>query len=246
MSRCRRTINADVFMHAQTGHAIVALALDAIMGAFWTITYFECIRIGFKYKTCAMPLFALTLNLSWELLYTAWRAETGRVGLLLSIDALWAALDVIVAYTYVRYATATLSKQFSALAITTWIFFAFATSISVQIAFFFEFGRAAESYSSFLQNLIMSILFIDLYIRRHGPAGQSLIIAVTKCIGTFAATVLYGGVYGHSFVLIVGTLTFISDLAYIVILKYGIPERSKIYVNDATYEHALIIGESPS
>ena len=43
--------------------------LVAISGIAWTIVYIELIRKGFKEKACGMPLFALTLNFAWEIIY---------------------------------------------------------------------------------------------------------------------------------------------------------------------------------
>lgn len=40
--------------------------LTLISGIGWIIVYEECIRLGFKEKTYAMPLFALGLNRSEE------------------------------------------------------------------------------------------------------------------------------------------------------------------------------------
>ena len=38
-------------------------------GICWSVVYIESIRIGFRQKTYAMPLFALGLNIVWEGLY---------------------------------------------------------------------------------------------------------------------------------------------------------------------------------
>jgi hypothetical protein len=56
-----------------------------------------------------------------------------------------------------------------------------------------EFGvRVGVGYSAFLQNLLMSVLFIDMFVKRGGREGQSLTIAVNKWIGTLAPTILFG------------------------------------------------------
>ena len=44
--------------------------LTILSGIGWIIVYEECIRLGFKQKTFAMPFFALGLNFAWELIYT--------------------------------------------------------------------------------------------------------------------------------------------------------------------------------
>ena len=48
---------------------MIGNTLVAISGIAWTIVYLELIRTGFQQKACGMPLFALTLNLAWEVIY---------------------------------------------------------------------------------------------------------------------------------------------------------------------------------
>jgi hypothetical protein len=45
------------------------LFLTVASGLAWTIVYIEAIRLGFKYKTYAMPVAALGLNIGWETIY---------------------------------------------------------------------------------------------------------------------------------------------------------------------------------
>ena len=47
-------------------------------------------------------------------------------------------------------------------------------------------------YSAFLQNLLMSVMFINMYIRRGTMEGQSLLLAYAKWIGTLAPTIIFG------------------------------------------------------
>ena len=72
------------------------------------------------------------------------------------------------------------------------------TAFCVELAFIREFGLSAGAgYSAFLQNLLMSVLFIDMLIKRGNREGQSLTIAVNKWLGTLAPTILFGYL-GHT------------------------------------------------
>jgi hypothetical protein len=79
-------------------------------------------------------------------------------------------------------------------------------------------------YSAFLQNLLMSILFIAMLVQRKSGEGQTMLIAVSKWIGTVAPTILMGviGIQSvlvpNSLVLVVGILISIFDLIYILLL----------------------------
>jgi hypothetical protein len=80
-----------------------------------------------------------------------------------------------------------------------------ATVYIVQWLFVVEFGWAdAPKYAAFLQNLLMSGLFIAMFVARRGPRGQSIVIAVAKWIGTLAPTIALGALAGSAFIFGVG------------------------------------------
>ena len=55
-----------------------------------------------------------------------------------------------------------------------WSVLLFATAYIVQWLFIVEFGWAdAPKYAAFLQNLLMSGLFIAMFVARRGPRGQA-------------------------------------------------------------------------
>lgn len=65
-----------------------------------------------------------------------------------------------------------------------WIALVFICCFALQIVFIAEFGGVKVSeYSAFLQNLLMSVLFLSMYIRRGSMEGQSILLAVAKWLG---------------------------------------------------------------
>jgi hypothetical protein len=89
----------------------------------------------------------------------------------------------------------------------------------VQLLFVVEFGwDQASRYAAFLQNLLMSGLFIAMFVARGGPRGQSMLIAVAKWIGTLAPTIVFGWFGNSPLILGLGTLCSIFDLTYIGLL----------------------------
>ena len=79
-------------------------------------------------------------------------------------------------------------------------------------------------YAAFIQNLVMSLLYISMLVRRKEPEGQSMTIAVSKWIGTLAPTVLFGFLGttttgGPNFLMMVtGILITIIDILYVIML----------------------------
>ena len=212
----------------------IRIFLTIISGVCWTIVYILGIRIGFRDKSYAIPFYALALNFAWELLYTFYGFQINGLNVQNVFSAVWLTCDIGILYTYFKYGL----KYFPLLpeesgvkpphpknAFVWWSVLGLITALLVEYAIRREFGVAkGAGYSAFLQNLLMSILFITMLVRRGSREGQSLTIAISKWIGTLAPTFLYGvfgeGGFPHGsvFILIVGGLCSVFDLIYIRLL----------------------------
>ena len=197
--------------------------LTLLSGIAWTLVYIDAIRIGFKDKSYAMPLFALGLNLGWEMLY-AYNSLTQGGGPSLQgiINTAWALFDLGIVYTYFRYGRRYWPKAFSSSAFVGWSVLVFITSFALQLGFFYEYGgHLAARYSAFLQNLLMSVLFIGMFVARGGREGQTKLIAIAKWLGTLAPTILFGVIEQSLFILILGGFCAVFDLIYIGLLFWA-------------------------
>jgi hypothetical protein len=197
------------------------LFLTIVSGLAWTIVYIEAIRLGFKYKTYAMPVAALGLNIAWETIYGI-HGLTGAVSAQSIINLLWAAADVVIVVTFFRFGRAELPKFVTRPLFIAWGVIVFGTSYALQALFIGQFGWTdGARYSAFLQNLLMSGLFIAMLVSRRGARGQSLVIAVAKWLGTLAPTILIGVLGNLPFILWIGLLCSLFDLIYIGMLVWA-------------------------
>lgn len=201
--------------------------LTLASGIAWTVVYVEAIRVGLRDRTYAMPVAALALNFAWEATYAVdeLRGGLSPQGV---VNVVWAAADTVIIWTYLRYGRAELPRFVTRPLFAAWSGLLFASAFAVQWLFLAHFGtHDATRYSAFLQNLLMSGLFISLYAARNGPRGQSLLIAVAKWLGTLAPTVLFGVLERSGFVLGLGVLCSVFDLAYIGLLlrSRAVPSR---------------------
>lgn len=206
--------------------------LILLSGIAWSIVYVESIRVGLRDKSYAMPFWALALNISWELLHTALGFRTAGLTLQISINFAWFLLDIGLLYTYIRFGRKYFPAAYQRACFFPWTLIVLATAFIIQFMFIREFGLLMGAvYSAFLQNLLMSILFIAMLAQRNSREGQSLLIAFCKCIGTLAPTIFMGvlGIKGYmapnSLVLVVGGLIFFFDLLYIYILAKTQPVK---------------------
>lgn len=199
----------------------VDLMLTLISGIAWTIVYVEAIRVGLRDRTYAMPVAALALNFAWEAIYAVHDVTQGLSAQGV-VNIVWAAADIVIVYTYLRFGRAELPEFVTRPLFATWSLMVFGTGFAVQAMFLAHFGvHDATRYAAFLQNLLMSGLFIALYASRRGPHGQSLTIGVAKWLGTLAPTVLFGVLEDAPFILGLGVLCSVFDLAYIGLLLRG-------------------------
>ena len=201
----------------------MVLLLTVLSGIAWTIVYIDSIRVGFKQKTYAMPIAALGLNIAWEWTYAV-RDLTHDPQLQAWVNLIWALADVVILATYFRYGRSELPGFVSRPLFITWGIVIITTSFLIQWLFIAEFGtvdRKGAQYSAFLQNLLMSGLFIAMFVARRGPRGQTLLIAIAKWIGTLAPTVLFGSIHDSLFIIGIGLLCSLFDLAYIGLLIWA-------------------------
>jgi hypothetical protein len=197
-------------------------ALVVISGVCWTIAYIELIRGGFRDKTCGMPLFALGLNFAWEVLYSIDGLFINRAFVLAQsvANVAWACCDVAILVSFFKFGRGLVPKGARSWFVP-YTLLALATCAVAQLAFYLHFDNvvAASQYSAFAQNAVMSILFLNTLLNQDGAPGQSMLMAVCKCVGTVAPTILGGIVEGFNiYILLMGAICLVFDVTYIVCL----------------------------
>jgi hypothetical protein len=199
----------------------MVLFLTLLSGIAWTIVYIVSIRIGLTQKTYTIPLAALALNIAWESIHSVNGLLTDR-SVQTYINLAWGLADVVIVYTFFRYGRRELPRFVSRWMFIGWGIAVIAAAYVVHWLFIAEFGwNAAARYTAFLQNALMSGLFIAMFVARRGPRGQSLVIGCAKWIGTLAPTIVFGALAGSGFILGLGILCSVFDLAYIGLLLWA-------------------------
>jgi len=198
-------------------------------GIFWTITYACVIRQGLLDRTYAMPFLALVMNIVWEFLFTFIYPSVG--GLMQeSINAIWFAADIAILAVFLRYWRSDYPKNLPTSYFWPMFVFAFAMVTPLMVATVSVFGRDDGSvYTAFVDNLIMSVLFLSMLLRRGDRRGQSMWIAWGKLLGTLTASVsqyLYDP--GNVLWLVLYVEILVLDVLYVVLLskapKYQLDE----------------------
>ena len=149
-------------------------------GIFWSLAYILIIFRGFKDKTYGMPLFALCVNISWELIFSFILPSTNPQ---IYINYIWLILDIFIMIQFLKFGKFELptlsNKQFY-----TVFLLALATGFGLTLSVTYEFNDLEGVYAAFGDNLFMSILFIVMLFTRNNLRGQSIYIALFKMLGT--------------------------------------------------------------
>jgi hypothetical protein len=199
----------------------MVMLLSVLSGLAWTVVYVDCIRVGLRDRTYAMPVAALALNIAWESIHAGHGLVTGA-SVQTAINVVWALADAVIVATFVRFGR----QEFPD--VVTPVMFAvgtgglFAIAFAVQGMFIAQFGwHDGAAYAAFLQNVLMSALFIAMFVARRGDRGQTLRIAIAKGVGTLAPTVAFGVIQPQRFILGLGLLCAVLDLAYVGLLQWA-------------------------
>ena len=205
---------------------IIITILIAISGICWSAVYVDCIRTGFKQKTYCMPLFALALNIAWEGIYAFTDLFIRQtIGAQAIANTCWFVLDIFIVVTWLKYGKEEFQGEASKWFIP-WTLLVIAVSFAIQLLFIAEFGDVeGEKYSAYLQNIAMSVTFLYMLKGRNSSKGQTMTIAICKCIGTLTPTI-FGTMEGNYFILVTGMICFVFDLLYIYML-YTVKKKEK-------------------
>ena len=140
---------------------------------------------GFKDKTFGIPIAALAANLSWEAAYGFFIDPFADHIHLASIA--WFVFDLVILWQAFTYGAKDFENPFVRRHFRPLLLGSIVIAYPLVYLAFYEFNDPDGEYTGFGVNLLMSILFIAMLLRRNSPRGQSLYIAGAKFLGTFLA-----------------------------------------------------------
>ncbi|MBN1430160.1 MAG: hypothetical protein JXB07_17455 [Anaerolineae bacterium] len=185
-------------------------------GIFWTLTYILIIRRGSVDKTYGMPIVALCANIAWEFIFAFVHPHQPPQ---LYVDIIWFLFDCVIVYQALHFGKTALKGFLPG----RYFYPAFVLSLILSVALIlgitYEFQDWYGRFAAFGQNLMMSVMFVTMLLRRNDVSGQSIYIALFKMIGTILPSILFYSFFPTSFLL--NTLYIaivIFDVIYLVLL----------------------------
>jgi hypothetical protein len=182
-------------------------------GVFWTLVYLLIIRLGYRDKTYGMPITALCANVSWEFIFSFMYPHSPPQNY---VNVVWFAFDLVIVFQTIRFGNAAFEprKLFYPAFVLGLII-----SFGLILAITYEFSDWDGKYAAFGQNLMMSVLFIAMLLKRRDLSGQSVYIALFKMLGTVLPSILFFLRFPNSTLLnFLYISIFVFDAVYLVML----------------------------
>ena len=198
-------------------------SLEIGSGVFWTLVYLIIIRLGFRDQTYGMPITALCANISWEFIFSFIFPHSPPQN---TVNVVWFVFDLVIVFQTLRFGRAVFKppQLFYPAFILGLI-----TSFGTILAITYQFNDWDGKYAAFGQNLMMSVLFIAMLLRRNDVSGQSVYIAWFKMLGTLLPSVLFFLRFPHSVLLnFLYVAIFLFDIIYLIMLY---PKHRELGIN---------------
>lgn len=176
-------------IHGATHTEAVIMVISAVvMFGGWGMAYYFVATQNRREKTYGIPLVNICLNFSWEFLF-AWQIIAPLPVLIDYGDKLWFFVDCILVYQLYKYGKRNqtnpwVKKHFYVVTTLTLL----TCGIGMYL-FCLYFNDVLGVAVSFMINLLMSVLFINLLFSRPDLKGISLGAAWCKWAGTAAGAV---------------------------------------------------------
>lgn len=168
-------------------HHGLGLAAAGLSSFFWTVTYVLILVRGFRDRTFGMPLAALAANLAWEVVFLADTLAIGAYDERLAMILPWTLLDLGIVWQCFAYGRGDFRDPMIRRFFHAGLIGMMAFAAVLLLALVRELQDAIGWYVAFGQNLMMSILFLALLLRRNDVRGQSVYIALAKLLGSLFA-----------------------------------------------------------
>jgi hypothetical protein len=224
------------------------LAAAMLSGVFWLAAYILIIYRGFKDNSYGMPIVALCGNLAWEIIFglglesgcpATW--DTCPSALIQGRNFIWLLFDFLILYTVLKFGRKYFShpvvKKYFTWIVIGGIVAAFLVIYTIIQEFWVQnvWGVVVDGgvpdflplkiqggsyYTGFGLNVIMSVLFVVMLLRRGSLEGQSFYIATSKWLGTVAA---------YAFMLVDAVHSPVVNVLYAIVFLFDVGYMALVY-----------------
>jgi hypothetical protein len=157
--------------------------------ALWVVAYALIIAQCFRDKSYGLPLVAICLNISWELL-ASW-VWPNPVPLWHAFDRAWFFVDLVIVYQLLRYGRELqripeVRRHFYAIVAVT-----FMASVAGLHTFYLQYRDTLGLVDAFIINLIINVTMFPFFLQRRRQGGRGLSVGAAWCkmLGTLGTSI---------------------------------------------------------
>lgn len=185
----------------------------------WVVVYLIVIRNIRKHKFVEIPAIAICANFAWESLWS-WVYTTNMGELFEWGYAVWFVLDVYIIYSLFRYGHKQIINDQLRETFVPYTIFTIVCWFAALYFFIPEYGNPMGATSGYILNVMMSALYIMLFLNRDSTEGFSFAVGIFKGLGTALITVFcFLRWSDNHFLLVLCVATFVLDLLYVLYFK---------------------------
>lgn len=149
----------------------------------WSGVYWQMWRRGVRDQSFGMPLVALCVNITWEIVFTFFSDGPMPVKV---VNGLWLGLDLAVLATLLRFGRGDYASAFVRNAFFPLVAAVFAVAALVVPAFKVAFADTTGGISATFTTMLLSALLVAMLVRRDNVRGQSIYIGLLVLFGDVA------------------------------------------------------------
>ncbi len=158
-------------------------------GCCWLVAYVIAVYDGLKRRRCALPVYAVCLNLSWEILTSFFVANP--IPVWLWVNRGWLVMDLVIAYTLVRYGRQRVAAPGVARHFHVIMACGLALGLAGEMTFITSFRDAMGSQIAFVIDLFMAIFFVLDFLAAPIPDDATLAIGWARLLGDLGVIIQY-------------------------------------------------------
>ncbi len=177
----------------EAGAPRFALSLIALGGVVWLVAYIAAIRAGNREKATTLPLVAVCLNITWELVHSVVYPPPRPIDLVTNL--VWLSLDLLILIQVFRFGRTRQVipqiRQYFVPVVVGTLILSFLGHVTFQrhVTANSIFPDESGAIPAYIINLVMSVLFVGMYYARADGAGLSKTVAWAKFVGTLCYSI---------------------------------------------------------
>lgn len=194
------------------------IVVTAIGWFFWISLYILIVRSIRKDKYVEMPWLCVMGNIAWEFVWGFIFYEQINLGeLFIWSYRAWFFMDIFILWGVFKYGKKQLTipefkKYFIPICVVSALIWGIMFYAFIDSGFDHKWG----SQSAYIANVIISAMFLNLFLAQWRYKKFSKIMAWCKCLGTLAYTIVYFNFDPpNSFVHVMGGIVFFLDIIYL-------------------------------